>query len=854
MAYAMTKQGSMDNVITYEFICDTLTDMNAIENTYRTLGSVAIVLSGESEGLEVYIAGSNRQWNSLGAMGGESSGAAAGLVIHICSQNEYNANTLLPTVQTPDETTLYLVPASAESGNLYDEYIYVNEAWETFGSANINLSNYIQKTDIATQSTAGLVKVLDNGNVTFNENNQLVLTLAGTAVVKTGQSDHPISVTHQHEAAFYGLAKAAGQDMKNSGNAVGTYTTEAKAAIKSMIGVNVDDVQVDGTSIVSNGVANIPLATSQDTGLIKLGTGFWFNSTYNRVDVILAEPAQIKAGTHSSASIPIALQHQAVFYGLAKAAGDATQAASENAVGTYTDGAKAAIQAMLGIGNASAEAFGLVKVVSSNGIYIDGSNNALSINAASSQEIKAGLATKKALVPVRQHESVFYGLAKAAGDSTQESSENAVGTYTAGAKTAIQTMLSVPSNVDGVFTHSLTIGTRKVNTNTGPYSLTVGYDLVATGYYSVAFGQSNQSVGNWSVSEGYSCWAEGQCSHVEGEYTWATGLLSHAEGYDTLALGLCEHVSGQRNVYEADEWEANTTYAVGDLVLDPDYILKKCITANSDATFDSEKWEATTRYLWVVGNGTERDEQNDNRSNAASLDMSGNLYLNGYAYVGCNPDGTNGTRLIHDVQIKDASLVTNGVAKIPVAGLGVFGVTAIDSGGGLETSGAGALRITGASSADIKAGTEAKKPVTPIRQHEAVFYGLAKVAGDSTQASSANTVGTYTANAKVAIRSMLGIDASGTLIETVSGTTPAITGVPNTTYQCGEVSTMSITPPANGTVSVIFTSGSTATTLTVPNTVKFPAWFDATSLDTDTIYEIMITNGVYGSVMTWATT
>jgi len=102
------------------------------------------------------------------------------------------------------------VPASAESGNLYDEYVYVNDAWERFGGANINLSNYVQKTDIATQSTAGLVKVLDNGNVTFNENNQLVLTLAGTAVVKTGQSDHPISVTHQHEAAFYGLAKAAG--------------------------------------------------------------------------------------------------------------------------------------------------------------------------------------------------------------------------------------------------------------------------------------------------------------------------------------------------------------------------------------------------------------------------------------------------------------------------------------------------------------------------------------------------------------------------------------------------------------------------------------------------------------------
>ena len=613
------------------------------------------------------------------------------------------------------------------------------------------------------------------------------------------------------------------------------------------------DVKIENSSIISDGVANIPLASSNAPGVVKMGasdTGIYLNPTSKALFTSPATTSDIKTGTKEYRPIVPAHQHEAVFYGLAKAAGDATQAASENAVGTYTDGAKAAIQAMLGIGNASAEAFGLVKVISSNGIYIDGSNNALSINAASSQEIKAGLATKKSLVPVRQHESVFYGLAKAAGDSTQESSENAVGTYTAGAKTAIQTMLSVPSNVDGVFTHSLTVGSRHSNSDIGNYSFAAGYSVVAYGSYSVALGQNTKAIANWSVSEGYQCWAEGQCSHTEGYYTWATGLGSHAEGYNTNALGVNEHVSGQLNAYEADEWEANTTYAVGDLVLDPDYyILKKCITANSDATFDSEKWEATTRYLWVVGNGY---EDNSHRSNAASLDMSGNLYLNGYAYVGCSADGTNGTRLIHDVQINETSIVNNGVANIPIATSSDLGLVKIGNGLGMSTN--SQIRIQAANDAYLKAGTDLYNPVVSGKQHISVFYGLAKAAGDSTQASSANAVGTYTANAKIAIRSMLGIDASGTLIETVSGTTPSITGVPNTTYQCGEVATISITPPANGTIDVIFTSGSTAAVLTVPNTVKLPAWFDATSLDTDTIYEIMITNGVYGSVMTWATT
>lgn len=276
MAYAMTKQGSLDNCITYEFMCDTVADMNAIENKYRTIGTVAIVLSGES-GMEVYIAGSDKQWNSLSSIGGNNAGGnTAGLVIHICTQNEVSNG--LPDVELPDETTIYLVPAGNTTGNLYEEYIYVDDAWEKFGAASIDLSNYIQKTDIATQSTAGLVKVLDNGNVTFNENNQLVLTLAGTAVVKTGQSDHPISVTHQHEAAFYGLAKAAGQDMKNSNNAVGTYTTEAASAIRTMIGAGTYSKPASG--IPAADLAETYLTQHQDiTGKVdkEIGKGLSSN-------------------------------------------------------------------------------------------------------------------------------------------------------------------------------------------------------------------------------------------------------------------------------------------------------------------------------------------------------------------------------------------------------------------------------------------------------------------------------------------------------------------------------------------------------------------------------------------------
>lgn len=62
MANIMTKRGSQDNVITYEHYCDTTADMDNINPEYITLGSVCVVLQGDSGDLEIYLAGSDKQW------------------------------------------------------------------------------------------------------------------------------------------------------------------------------------------------------------------------------------------------------------------------------------------------------------------------------------------------------------------------------------------------------------------------------------------------------------------------------------------------------------------------------------------------------------------------------------------------------------------------------------------------------------------------------------------------------------------------------------------------------------------------------------------------------------------------
>ena len=138
--HIISKQGNQDNVITYEHICDTRADMSNIERKYITLGSVCIVLQGENDAMEVYMADSSKEWHDIIVAGSNDGGSTAGLSLHICTSSEISNGK--PNISLPLEGVLYLVPSGNTSGNLYDEYVYVNNEWELFGGASIDLSGY----------------------------------------------------------------------------------------------------------------------------------------------------------------------------------------------------------------------------------------------------------------------------------------------------------------------------------------------------------------------------------------------------------------------------------------------------------------------------------------------------------------------------------------------------------------------------------------------------------------------------------------------------------------------------------------------------------------------------------------
>ena len=373
-------------------------------------------------------------------------------------------------------------------------------------------------------------------------------------------------------------------------------------------------------------------------------------------------------------------------------------------------------------------------------------------------------------------------------------------------------MSAVAIGIGNVVNGNVGIAIGSGNKITNSYGTTIGYKNTSADY-GVALGVQNQA-GSGAVAMGLTCNATGIGAMAVGSGNIASGMISTAFGWGSRANHLGQFVFGEYNIP------------------DPSTEL------------------ATSRgnYIEIVGNGSSLSSQ----SNARTLDWSGNEVLAGKLTVGAAPTANMdvATKKYVDDSVGSIDL-SNYVTNTDYATQSTGGVVKVlNSGGGVQID-QGYLLIQNATLADIKSGTNAiLNPIIPGTQYASTFYGLAKAAGDTTQASSSNAVGTYTDDAKTAIRSMIDAEkAVATVV--VSGSSPTVNAIANTIYKCGEVISLSFTPCATGMCDIIFTSGSTPTVLTVPNTVKFPVWFNPTSIDTNVTYEINVLDGVYGVVTVW---
>lgn len=92
----------------------------------------------------------------------------------ICSTNATTPNIITNGTLAPSTETMYriyLVPTSSISGNIYSEYITIQNGstytWEKIGTTEMDLSNYVTKTDLSgIDVSAPLTKTVQNGVLT----------------------------------------------------------------------------------------------------------------------------------------------------------------------------------------------------------------------------------------------------------------------------------------------------------------------------------------------------------------------------------------------------------------------------------------------------------------------------------------------------------------------------------------------------------------------------------------------------------------------------------------------------------------------------------------------------------------
>lgn len=135
--------------------------------------------------------------------------------------------------------------------------------------------------------------------------------------------------------------------------------------------------------------------------------------------------------------------------------------------------------------------------------------------------------------------------------------------------------------------------------------------------------------------------------------------------------------------------------------------------------------------------------QNATNGNFASLDANGNLTDSGHK---------------HSDYLTEHQDLSDYVKNTDYASTSQKGIVGIDTGYGVGiVDSSHNLYVNKSTSEQVKVGAHQYRPIVPYTQHESTFYGLAKAAGDTTQASSSNAVGTYTDDAKTKIQKMLGI-------------------------------------------------------------------------------------------------
>lgn len=192
-------------------------------------------------------------------------------------------------------------------------------------------------------------------------------------------------------------------------------------------------------------------------------------------------------------------------------------------------------------------------------------------------------------------------------------------------------------------------------TASGDNSHAEGYSTTASGYASHAEGHTTTASGSGAHAEGSNTTASNARAHAEGSSTTASGMESHAEGQGTKAQAIASHAEGIKTTASgeyashAEGYYANATasYAHAEGL----YTVAASESQHAQGKFNIE--DTAAKYAHIVGNGT----NTANRSNAHTLDWSGNAWFAGDVKVGGTGQDDVETKTLATTEYVDSKAV-----------------------------------------------------------------------------------------------------------------------------------------------------------------------------------------------------
>lgn len=394
----------------------------------------------------------------------------------------------LPT--TGEDNKIYLVPKEGSTGDVYNEYIWVNNTWELIGSTQVDLTGYATQDWVNNQ----IKDFLNESQVTQIVNNSLTNYYTKTETYsKTEVND-----------LLNGKANADDiptktSDLTNDSGFIDNSVDNLENYYKKSETYN----QTEINNLLSNkaDISDIPTKTGDLTnnGDGTTGSKYITNSDLNTE--LESKQDKITGGATTIVTNDLTVNRALVSNANGKVAVSNTTSTELG----YLSGARSNLQNQIDAITTEGGQPNVIEVVQENGVPLEITNK--TVNVTVPTNLENGIATGSLRAIGATSESNVYKL----GDNSFAEGES---TKASGSK----------SHAEG---HNTTAS--------GNYSHAEGQHSSATNTYSHAEGNNSQATGIASHAEGNSTIASGARSHAEGSNTKATSQSSHAEGVSTLA-------------------------------------------------------------------------------------------------------------------------------------------------------------------------------------------------------------------------------------------------------------------------------------------------------------------------------